>query len=499
MMEAYDVVVIGAGNGGLTAAATLAKKGVKVLVLERHNIPGGCGTSFCRGRFEFEVALHQLSGMGTSDKPGPLRSQLDKLGVLDKLEFVQMKDLYRVVIPGEVDITLKPDWSELVAELQKHFPDERESIQNYYDLMRNLFTEVIGAFYLGDPEVSREKYPLYFTYALRNLQGVLDEFFSDPILKFVVSPYWSYIGVPPRLMSVVDMAALLFGFVEFKPYHLKGGSQAMSNAIADSIISNGGTIRFNCAARRIIVENGEVRGVITEDGEEISTRFVVSNASKITTFLEMIEDNQIPEEVITELRQSSIAISAFTVYMGLDCEPEEAGISESTTFICGSTDMERAYEQMKSIEIGQNDAMLLSCYDIITPDFSAAGTSQVALVTLKYGEPWLSVPPGRYVKEKYRIADNMLKKAERVFPDLRGHIEEIEVATPLTHLRYLGHPRGSVYGFEQLVKDSNLFIPTRSLIRGLYGAGAWVGYPGFQPTLESGVSAARALLSDMNA
>ena len=57
-MTNYDVVVIGAGNGGLTAAASLAKSGYKILLLERHNIPGGCATTFCRGRFEFEVAFY---------------------------------------------------------------------------------------------------------------------------------------------------------------------------------------------------------------------------------------------------------------------------------------------------------------------------------------------------------------------------------------------------------------------------------------------------------
>jgi len=82
----YDVVVIGAGNGGLTAACRLAQKGIKTLLLERHNIPGGCATSFIRGRFEFEVALHQLSGLGSKDKPGPLRYVLDQLGVTDRVE-----------------------------------------------------------------------------------------------------------------------------------------------------------------------------------------------------------------------------------------------------------------------------------------------------------------------------------------------------------------------------------------------------------------------------
>lgn len=94
-MPEYDVVVIGAGNGGLTGALTLAKAGRKVLLLERHNVPGGCATSFVRGRFEFEVALHQLSGMGSAERPGPLRAILNDLGVMDKLEFVEMENLYR--------------------------------------------------------------------------------------------------------------------------------------------------------------------------------------------------------------------------------------------------------------------------------------------------------------------------------------------------------------------------------------------------------------------
>ena len=79
-MEEFDVVVVGAGNGGLTASTTLAQKGLKVLLLERHNIPGGCATSFCRGRFEFEVALHQLSGVGTVGKSRPAPDAAQPVG-----------------------------------------------------------------------------------------------------------------------------------------------------------------------------------------------------------------------------------------------------------------------------------------------------------------------------------------------------------------------------------------------------------------------------------
>jgi prolycopene isomerase len=101
-MPDFNVVVIGAGNGGLTSALTLARNGVKVLLLEKHNIPGGCATSFIRGRFEFEVSLHQLSGVGSEQKPGPLRMLFGELGIVDKLELVEMKSLFRVVIPGKL-------------------------------------------------------------------------------------------------------------------------------------------------------------------------------------------------------------------------------------------------------------------------------------------------------------------------------------------------------------------------------------------------------------
>ena len=111
--------------------------------------------------------------------------------------------------------------------------------------------------------------------------------------------------------------------------------------------------------------------------------------------------------------------------------------------------------------------------------------------------PWLGIPPSQYAKEKYRVADSMLQVAEKVFPNLREHIEEIEIGTPLTHMRYLGTPKGAIYGFDHFLRSSNLFIPNRAHIKGLYGAGGWVGYNGFQTTLESGVRAGKAVLKAM--
>ena len=498
-MPDYDAIVIGAGNGGLTAAAMLAKKGVRVLMLERHNIPGGCATSFCRGRFEFEVALHQLSGLGSPEKPGPLRSTLGQIGVLDKLEFVPMTDLYRVVIPDVIDLTLKPDLGEVIAALQQRFPHEKDGIQGFFQLMYDFFTQVISVFYLRDPETSREKYPLYYRYALKTTQEAMDEYISDPLLQAVISPYWTYIGLPPEKMAFADMAAMFFAYIEFTPYHILGGSQSLSNAIADTILQNGGKIRYNCGVQKIVVEDNRAVGVITDNGESISSATVVSNASKLTTYVDLIGSENIPDSVAGEMRQTTLSQSAFTLYMGLDAPPEALGMTQSSNFLLPGTDTNQAFERMEHLDINDDDAMMISCYTLADESFSPPGTTQAALVTLKYGEPWLNLAPARYASEKFRVAENMLRVAEKSFPGLRANMEELEIATPVTHLRYLGHPRGAIYGFENYIKDSTLFIPNRSPIENLFLTGGSVGLCGFQPTLDSGVAAARIVLRKLEA
>ncbi|MCU0577870.1 MAG: NAD(P)/FAD-dependent oxidoreductase [Desulfobacterota bacterium] len=491
-MPVYDAVVIGAGNGGMTAALTLAQAGKKVLLLERHNIPGGCATSFVRGRFEFEVALHQLSGMGSQERPGPLRAILGEMGVMDRLEFVEIENLYRVVFPGTFDITLPTNREGLVAELAKLFPGEGDAVSRFMDLVYRFSMEMVQGLFFHDPDISKEKYPVYFKYAFRNSQEVLDEFFESPLLKSILSVYWGYVGVPPSMLPFGDLAIMLWAYIEFKPYHLKGGSQAMSNAILDAYLAAGGEVRFNCAAKKIVVGGGAVKGVITEQGDRVETGCVVSNASTIHTYIDLIDREEVPAAELNAFKSHTIGPSAFTLYMGLDCEPADVGIHETTNFITTTVDADRAFDLWKTME--QQGWALLTCYDVSDPDFSPPGTCQAALVALQYGDPWYAVSPQEYADAKYRYAEGMLQLAERVFPKIRDHIEEVEAATPLTHLRYLGHPGGAIYGFEQYAKDSPYFLTNRSSIRGLYFAGAWVGSGGFQPTLTSGRSTARAVL-----
>ena len=186
-MNHYDAIVIGAGNAGLTAATALQRGGSNTLLLERHNIPGGCATSFIRGEYEFEVALHQLSGLGTEDRPFVMRKIFKDLGVMDKVEFVQESELYRIVVPGELDTTLPASWSGLRKKLQQDFPDEAENLATFMALCEKItlesFMMLPRARKMNDEKLMTASCPNFIQYGLRSAKEVLDEFFQNEELK----------------------------------------------------------------------------------------------------------------------------------------------------------------------------------------------------------------------------------------------------------------------------------------------------------------------------
>ncbi|MBW2648486.1 MAG: NAD(P)-binding protein, partial [Deltaproteobacteria bacterium] len=96
----YDAVVIGAGNGGLSAALQLSIDNVRVLLLEQHNLPGGFATSFVRGRFEFEPSLHELSNVGSGQNKGFMRKFLQDKGGVD-VEFMPVPEAYHLILTDE--------------------------------------------------------------------------------------------------------------------------------------------------------------------------------------------------------------------------------------------------------------------------------------------------------------------------------------------------------------------------------------------------------------
>lgn len=487
----YDAIVIGAGNAGLTAAATLARAGARTLLLERHNVPGGCATSFRRGRFEFEVALHQLSGVGTEGQPMSLREGLfQQLGIAEKLDFIEEHELYRAVIPGQVDITLPADFDGVIDVLEAEFPGNRDRAAKFFELVKQVTFWQVAAM-RGMPVEQID--PVLFKYGLRPTKEVLDEFFDDARVKAALGIYWTYLGQPPSKLPFQDMALTLFAYLQFKPWHIRGGSQAMSEAILDSFLAAGGEVRFNTGVHAILTENGRVIGVRAEGGDEITARNVVSNASLPTTY-GMLEGIEVPSAVRSDLASRHIGVSAFLLHMGLDATPAELGFTTSTTFINADTDDDRTYNAWRSFEPVRG--VCASSYDVAPIGFAPAGATHVSLVTLQYADAWRDLAPEDYARTKFAYAETLLNLCETVTPGIRDAIEEVDVATPLTIMHYLGHPGGAIYGYDQDATESWLFRNNEreTGVPGLHLAGSWSGMGGFQPTLESGARVARRLL-----
>ena len=136
MDKKYDIIVVGAGNGGLAAAAHASKMGCKVLLLEKHNLPGGCATSFVRGRFEFEPSLHELCSVGTAEKPDVVYNVYDEVGA--KINWRYEYNPFRVILKGEngYDYTMKGGREGFIQSMEEAVPGSRKCMEKFFGLKK---------------------------------------------------------------------------------------------------------------------------------------------------------------------------------------------------------------------------------------------------------------------------------------------------------------------------------------------------------------------------
>ncbi|MEG2116205.1 MAG: NAD(P)/FAD-dependent oxidoreductase [Clostridia bacterium] len=506
----YDVAVIGAGNGGLAAATTMAMNGKKVIVFEKHNIPGGCGTSFRRGRFEFEVALHQLSSMGTVEKPGPLRKLFEEYGILDKIEWVPIESLFSINLPNGKRVPLPANRKGAEDALIEAFPEEKEGVLKYFETVYKFVEEsdefaAKSAKSTGEPSSLKKAimkvgfpkiYPTLAKYAVRSTDEVLAEFFKGKEIQLCLSAYWCFMGVPPEKFPFTILAKCSHIYIEDKPYYLRGGSQMISQALTETIRKHGGEVVFNNGVKKIVVKNGVAVGVVDSNDVEYSAKQIISNISPNLTYNKLIDKKDLPNGVIDYFRNYDVGISALTCFIGLDCPPEEVGFKDSFNLTYHSLNANEDFKNAYTLGT-EVDPIITTCYTVDDKGGYPEGTSVVTAGTLKYSAPWEKLTPEEYYEAKYAAANTIIDRLEKIYPGFRSHIEEIEVATPLTHMRYLGHPGGSIYGYEQNLKSSVFFFPQQVFIENLDFASGWVNTCGFGPNYMYGDKIAHKLLNEV--
>ncbi|MEW6666116.1 MAG: FAD-dependent oxidoreductase [Thermodesulfobacteriota bacterium] len=498
-MNDFDVIVVGAGLGGLSAATFLSQVGKRVLLLEKHNVPGGYASSFLRGRFEFDVALHELSGVGGEKTRGPLWSFLNAWGVAPRVKFMPIPEFYRCVLPG-LDVVLPFGRQDFESFLINEFPKEAAGIRGFARLVFDMAQEAMRANMLGGGQTSLDlsNFPHLMAHSHSTVAQVFDSFFSDQKLRAVVGQLCNYLGQPPSKLAFTTYVMGLYSYLSYGPVHVRGTSQALSQAFVEVIEANGGRVWLNNGAARILTSGNRVRGVLAQDGTEIGSPQVVCNANPIVTCLDLIGREKVPDWYLRRLGAWSAGCSTFNVYLGLDCTCQDLGLKTHETFVGIDYDLDKQDEAaLKTVNMRPIGASV-TAYNLADPEFSPPGTAAVVITIGAYGAPWLKLSPSQYLETKRRLASKVLDLAEMVAPDLRKHIEVLEVATPLTNARYSGNPGGSYAGFAENRQCSPLArIPSRGPLTGLYFANAWVNLGGgFMPSILSGFLAGQDLLED---
>ncbi len=499
----YDVIVIGAGMGGLSAAAHLAVKGQKVLVLEKHNIVGGSTTKFSRGEFVFDAALHEMAGGGPGRKDRGLYQLLKATGVDKKAQLYEVPHLYRSVFP-DVDITLPPNWEGFKSELKKKWPQEAKGIDKFHTLCEALFTDLMelrDLFRYGTVRATLTKAMVpvrqrtFLKWKSRTVKDLMDECFHDENLKAVVSQLWVYYGAPVEKESALIFMAATESYLADGAWHIKGSSQALSDAYAARIEELGGTMKTSTLVTKIIVEKGRATGVKTATGQTFSARYIVANTDPYQLAYKLIGQENMTPAYLEKIESLKPANSLFGVFLGLSIDLAGLGYEDTEIFCNTHQSSMKNYEAMMKGDF-KNGSVAITIYSNLgDPIYAPKGKSVVKLDAYSDVSYW---PENRaaYEKLKAQKMDELIELAAKVIPEIADpkNIEIKEGYTPRTIQRYTMNKGGVVYGFE-LTPGQWEKMPNTTPVPNVFIASNWTqAWHGVGSCQINGWRAARMIL-----
>jgi phytoene dehydrogenase-like protein len=512
-MMTYDAVIIGAGLGGLTAGALLARAGRKVLVVERGNSVGGAASSYKVGDLFVEGSLHETGD--PRDPRDPKHDVLTRAGVLDAVQWVPGGLLYEVRGgPLALPLTVPDNFVAARAALSERFPQAREGIDSLLGDMEKI-AAAVGTLSRGRAAFSRPKEALSALMKLApairdwnlSLAQKLDRLFgNNEAVKCAIAANLPYYHDDPSTLWWVFFAIAQGGYLQSGGCYVHSGSQRLSSALARAIRTAGGEVVLRRVVTSIAIADGRAAGIThtAKDGSDpqsVEAARVICNAAppSVATLL----PEQTAATFSARYADQPLSISLFALTLGLSRPPREFGFTAYSTqllpdWMTSLRDFAQA-AQLLADEPGERmPPLAIVDYAAITSGIPSP-PYVLSIIAPDRLANWQGLDIESYRAKRARWQDAIVRYLDSRYPGLAGAVTHSSFNTAWSMRHYLGAPQGAVYGFAPLPPRSRFTAPQRSpatAIPGLYLSSAYAGFGGYTGVIQAAGQCADMILGE---
>lgn len=496
-MADYDVIVIGAGLGGLSSGAILAKQNRRVLVLEQSDLIGGCCSTFTKFGYHFDVGASIVMSIGTMqkvfEKLGTKFEREVELLTCDPIYSCLFRDGSHAVYPQSIDGT--------ADEIGRLSPPDRENFYRFVNKFQqfidgggeDFFTTPINTFsdmtklFIKRPVIAK-----FFPFFIRTYQDVIKQYFVDERIQASMSYQSFYAGHSPDLAP--GIFAILPYLEHLGMFYPRGGMIAIPQALQRIGEHYGMETRLKSLVTRIILDDYyQARGVMLSDGSIITSNVIVSDVNARSLYLDLIGERNLPRILKTGIKSYEPSLTAPMVYLGVDYKPPLA--AHHTLIPLSLSEMNDAYWNKYRKGYIPDRQFGLICWPTATdPSLAPEGHHILNLIMMG---PY-SLKDTNWDEEKPRFIEKTIKfLSDFAIPGLSEHVKVSEMSTPLDYERQLKLPNGAIYGLQEDLPAQAVFRPASraKFFKGLYLTGASTHPGGGVPTtMGSGLIAAEQII-----
>lgn len=465
------VVVVGAGIGGLTAAALLAKRGYQVRAFDQAIVPGGCASTFKRRGFTFDVGATQVAGL----EPGGIHHQIFAELDIPLPEATPCDPACAVFLPGETTpISVWRDPEAWKAERQRQFPGSKP----FWQLMQRLF-EPSWRFQGRDP-VLPPRSPWDLTRLVQALRP--DTLQTVPYTFATVGQVLKNLGLAGdrRLKTFLDLQLKLYSQVDADEtamlyaatalsvsqapqglFHLEGSMQVLSDRLEKSLVRDGGLLQMRHSVQNVHIVGKRVTGVTVQNQKTGKTWFepadhVVANVT-VQNLVELLGDRA-PKGYNRRVENLPPSSGAFVIYLGVDAAAIPPDCPPHLQFFYN-------YDG----PIGDNNSLFVS---VSRPGDGRAPAGMATIVASSFTAvaPWWQTQDYEALKQSY--TDGAIRRLSGYFDLSPDHLIHVEAATPRTFAQFTARQQGIVGGLGMRVSSYGPFgFANRTPINGLWLVG----------------------------